>query len=86
MLPQFLRLAHSALHMLAVAALAAFKSRDMLHLQNLALRRQLGILRRSVKPPKLTSGDRLLWVRVCEAWSNWSALDIGKPETARSYS
>ena len=60
----------------------AFKSRATLHLENLALRHQLGVLRRSVKRPNLTSGDRLLWAWLCEAWSDWrSALVIVKPET-----
>jgi hypothetical protein len=32
--------------------------------------------------PKLTSADRLLWVWLCEAWSDWrSALVIVKSET-----
>src|SRR5258708_28139427 len=76
------RLALSALHMLAAAASAAFKSRATLHLENLALRHQLGVLRRSVKRPKLTSADRLLWAWLCEARSDWrSALVIVKPET-----
>src|SRR5712692_5464024 len=48
-LHQFLYLALSALHALAVASSAAFKSRATLHLENLALRHQLGVLRRSVK-------------------------------------
>ena len=54
LLRQLFRLALSALHMLAAAASAAFKSRAALQLENLALRHQLGVLRRSVKRPKLT--------------------------------
>src|SRR4030088_1875768 len=81
-LQQFLRLALSALHVLAAAASAAFKSRATLHLENLALRHQLGVLRRSVKRPKLTSADRLLWTWLCEVWSDWrSVLVIVKPVT-----
>jgi putative transposase len=42
----------------------------------------LGVLRRSVKRPKLTSVDRLLWTWLCEVWSDWrSSLIIVKPET-----
>ena len=78
----FLHLALSALHMLGAAASAAFKSRATLRLENLALRHQLGVLRRSVKRPKLTSADRLLWAWLCEVWNDWlSALVIVKPET-----
>src|SRR5258708_5803415 len=79
---QFLHLAFTALHVLAAAASVAFKSRAALHLENLALRHQLGVLRRSVKQPKLSSADRLLWAWLCEFWSDWrSALVIVKPET-----
>src|SRR5512133_2996000 len=79
---QLFRLALSAVYMLATAPSVAFKSRATLELENLALRHQLGVLRRSVKRPKLTSADRLLWVWLCEVWSDWrSALVIVKPET-----
>ena len=47
---RLLRLALGTLHMLAAAS-AAFKSRATLHLENLALRHQLTVLRRSVKAP-----------------------------------
>jgi hypothetical protein len=82
LLRQLLGLALGALYVLGVAASAAFKSRATLHLENLALRHQLGELRRSAKRPKLMSADRLLWAWLCEAWSAWrSALVIVKPET-----
>src|SRR5450631_1332692 len=82
LLRQLFRLALSALHMLAAAASAAFKSRATLHLENLAFRHQLSVLLRSVKRPKLTSADRLLWAWLCEVWRDWrSALVIVKPET-----
>ena len=82
LLSQRLSLALSALHVLAAAASGAFKSRATLQLENLPLRHQLGVLRRAVKRPKLTSADRLLWTWLCEVWSDWrSALVIVKPET-----
>src|SRR5882672_5954604 len=81
-LRQVFRLVLRALQVLAAVASSAFKSRATLHLENLALRHQLGVLRRSVKRPKLTSADRLLWAWLCEVWSDWrSALVIVKPET-----
>src|SRR5258708_18188837 len=81
-LQQFLRLALSALHVVAAAASAGFKSRAPLQLENLALRHQLGVLRRSVKRPRLSSADRLLWTWLCEVWIDWrSSLVIVKPQT-----
>jgi putative transposase len=75
-------MALSALHVLAGAASSALKSRATLQLENLALRHQLGVLRRSVKRPHLTSADRLFWTWLCEVWSDWrSSLMIVKPET-----
>src|ERR1700682_2867946 len=58
-------------------------SRAALQLENLALRHQIGVLRRSArKRPKLTSGDRLLWICLSHLWRDWrSALAIVKPET-----
>jgi hypothetical protein len=44
----FLRLAAGAFHVLAAAAPAFFNCRAALRLENLALRRQLGVLGRSV--------------------------------------
>jgi hypothetical protein len=46
-------------------------------LENVALRHQLGVLHRSVKRPKLTAPDRLLWSWLCGVWGNWHV----KPET-----
>jgi hypothetical protein len=81
-LRQFLRLPLSAFPVLATAVSTAFKSRPTLQVENLALRHQLGVLRRSVKRPKLSSADRLLWAWLSESWSDWrSALVLVKPET-----
>jgi transposase InsO family protein len=72
----------SALHLLTVAMATTFKSRTALQVENIALRHQLAVLRRSVKRPKLTSADRLLWAWLCETWSDWrSFLVVVKPET-----
>jgi hypothetical protein len=79
---ELLSVAFAAFHMMADAASAALKSRAALHLENLALRHQLGVLRRSVKRPKLTPADRFLWAWLCEVWNDWrSSLVIVKPET-----
>ena len=75
-------LAFRVLHVLAAAASAAFKTRAALHLENLALRHQLGVLHRSVKRPRLTAADRLFWAWLYRAWAGWrSALVIVRPET-----
>jgi hypothetical protein len=62
--------------------MTTFKTRTALQVENIALRHQLAVLRRSVKRPKLSSGDRLLWPWLCEAWRDWqSSLLTVKPET-----
>jgi putative transposase len=79
---ELLYLVLSALQVMSGAASAAFKSRAALQLENLALRHQLGVLRRSVKRPKLTPADRFLWTWLCEIWNDWrSSLVMVKPET-----
>jgi hypothetical protein len=79
-LSQVLRSTLSTFHVLAAAVSATFKSRAALQLENLALRRQLGVLQRSAKRPKLAPGDRLLWAWLCapgvvskgnDSWFNW---------------
>jgi hypothetical protein len=78
-LAHVLRSTLSTFHVLA-AVTATFKSRAALQLENLALRRQLGVLQRSAKRPKLAPGDRLLWAWLCapgvvskgnDSWFNW---------------
>jgi hypothetical protein len=61
-----------------------FRSRAVLGLENIALRHQIGVLKRSAaKRPKLTRADRLFWVLLSQVWCDWrSALDIFKPATA----
>ena len=64
-------------------AVLMFRSRAALELENVALRHQHGVLKRSVrKRPKLTGADRLFWVFLFRVWCDWrSALDIVKPAT-----
>jgi hypothetical protein len=58
-----------------------FRSRAAHLLENLALRHQIGVLQRSAaKRPKLTSGDRLLWICLSRLWRDWrSALSGFSP-------
>jgi putative transposase len=52
-----------------IASLAGwFRSRAALQLEVLALRHQIGVLQRSVKRPKLTTADRLLWAWLWHGW------------------
>jgi putative transposase len=67
---------------LLFAVLAFFQARRQLAAEILALRHQLGVLKRSVKRPRLTNVDRGLWVLLSRRWSGWSAaLIIVKPAT-----
>ena len=59
-----------------------FRSRVALELENVALRHQLNVLKRSVPRPRLTPADRSLWVFLSRVWPNWrAALAIVRPET-----
>ena len=49
-------------HVLLVLVRSVLRSRAALAAENLALRQQLAVLRRSVKRPKLRARDRLFWV------------------------
>jgi hypothetical protein len=62
---------------------SAFRSRAALQVEILALRHQIGVLRRSAKKrPRLTVADRFFWAWLSGVWAGWrSALVIVKPET-----
>ena len=62
---------------------SVFRSQAALQVEILALRHQIGVLRRSAKKrPKLTVADRVFWAWLSRAWADWrSALIIVKPET-----
>ena len=40
-------------------------------LENLALRQQLAVFRRTVKRPQLRHRDRLFWTLLTHAWRDW---------------
>ena len=57
-------------------------SRSALAAENLALRQQVAVYKRSVKRPKLRPRDRIFWVLLSWLWPNWrSVLAIVQPET-----
>jgi hypothetical protein len=74
---------HNLLIVLLAALSTLFKTSTTLRLENLALRQQLGVLRRSSpKRLKLIASDRLFWVWLTRVWTDWrSALLIVHPET-----
>ncbi|MEO8876401.1 MAG: integrase core domain-containing protein [Polyangiaceae bacterium] len=64
------------------AFIASFRSRASLVVENLALRQQLAILRRSSPGPRLHSIDRAFWVLLSRVWSRWAdVVAFVKPAT-----
>ena len=53
-----------------------------LALENLALRQQLAVYKRTAKRPKLSTRDRLFWVWLSRVWAGWrQVLVIVAPDT-----
>jgi hypothetical protein len=53
-----------------------------LALENLAMRQQLAIYKRTAPRPRLHTMDRLFWVGLARAWTGWrQALVIVSPDT-----
>src|SRR5436190_11735049 len=53
-----------------------------LALENLALRQQLAIYKRTAARPKLRRSDRLFWVWLSKAWAGWrTAVIMVTPDT-----
>lgn len=62
--------------------LTGLKSRRNLLLENLALRHQLLVLRRSSNRPRLTPIDRALWAWLSQVWDGWKiCLSLVQPST-----
>jgi putative transposase len=66
-----------------VRALAlACRGHHELVLENLALRQQLNVLRRTDKRPHLRRRDRLFWIVLAKTWRHWrAALVLVQPDT-----
>ena len=61
---------------------AFFRSRYNLSLEIIALRQQLGVLKRKHPRPRLQTRDRMVWILLRRIWPSWSnALIIVKPQT-----
>src|SRR5436309_16128599 len=51
-------------------------------LENLALRQQLAVFKRTVRRPQLRHRDRLFWMLLSNAWWDWrTALIVVNPDT-----
>jgi putative transposase len=62
------------------------KERCDLALENLALRQQLAVLKRSGKRLVIKKKDRVFWVWLSQIWREWrESLVIVKPETVISW-
>jgi hypothetical protein len=46
-------------------------SHRQLALENLALRHQLAVYKRTVTRPRLRRTDRLLWIALARVWAGW---------------
>jgi hypothetical protein len=72
----------SLLFAFLTAARVSFRSRTDTALEVLALRQQLGVLKRKRSRPRLGAWDRLFWVLLRQLWSRWAeALIIVNPDT-----
>jgi len=70
------------LRWLGILIMAAVRERRDLALENLALRQQLGVLKRRKGVPKLRRKDRLFWVVLSRIWTPWRrALHLVNAET-----
>src|SRR5262249_20358814 len=59
-----------------------FSGHRQLALENLALRQQLTVYKRTVARPRLRKIDRLFWVALARVWSGWrESLVIVTPDT-----
>jgi hypothetical protein len=51
-------------------------------LENLALRQQLAVFKRTVTRPQLRHRDRLFWILLANVWRDWrTALIVVQPDT-----
>src|SRR5207253_5016148 len=70
-----------ALHLLRLLPFLVGGCRQ-LALENLALRQQLAVYKRTAPRPKLRTTDRLFWVGLARVWAGWQqALVIVSPDT-----
>src|SRR5262245_52036407 len=69
------------LHLLRLLPLI-FIGHRQLALENLALRHQLAVYKRTVTRPRLRRTDRLLWIALARVWAGWKdSLVMVTPDT-----
>jgi hypothetical protein len=61
----------SVLFLFLSTLFSVFRSRAALQVEILALRHQIGVLRRSSKRPNLTVADRVFWAWLSGVWTDW---------------
>ena len=49
--------------------------------ENLALRQQLAVFKRTIKRPSLRSRDRLFWMALAHAWQDWRTALLSLSQT-----
>jgi putative transposase len=60
----------------------ALRGHRELVLENLALRQQLTVVKRTTKRPHLQTRDRLFWIALARIWRNWRmAVVVVQPDT-----
>ena len=70
------------LRLLVVLSSRSLRSRRDLPLENLALRQQLGVLKRRRPQPRFAHSDKFFWVILRRLWPGWKqALVLVQPET-----
>ena len=71
-----------ALRLLVALARACLIPRASLAAENLVLRQQVIVLRRSIRRPKLRNHDRVFWIVLSRIWNDWrSSLHMLQPDT-----
>ncbi len=61
-----------------------FEDRQRLALENVALRHQLAVLKRSVKRAKIHDSDRMFWILMKRMLAEWrDAAHFVRPDTVR---
>ena len=74
----------SLLFIISGAGRSLFRTTGDLALENLALRHQIGVLRRALgdRPARLRNWDRALWMVLARSWAGWRcSLAIVQPAT-----